>query len=249
MKDFDREWSEKAPTREWSPDARALINVVYQFWADNHRPPNYLDLHQATGISPRRARRLFRELQEGFALKAQDQIVGLSIEKAPPFSATPTTIAAFDGDEFISYVGCPMEGMTVGPLPPFEDTTLTLRSFCACCAEPIELKVRRQEVLSANPSEPLVAVVRSPWDWEGGVTSDIVCDSFHYVLDREHAARFERRIGRRGTTMTLAQVAEMTGGIAAGRMKDPHYPQIRIEAQPLVDYLTNLGVDFSVWAE
>jgi hypothetical protein len=233
--------------RDWSPEARDLVNFVYGFWAGSRRPPNFLDIHRALGLSPRLTRRLFRELEEGFAVLAQDNIIGLSIEKAPPFSATPTTLAAYLDGEFLSYVGCPMEGLTIGALPPLEDKVLTLRSYCACCFTPIELEVQGQDVRSASPSRPLIALVRSPYDFAGGVTPDVVCDSFHYVLDEDHAARFERLVLRRGTTMTLEQARQLTAETASRRMKDPHFPQIRLEAEPMIAFLDGIGVDVSVW--
>jgi hypothetical protein len=236
-----------AQARPWSEPARDLIDFVYGFWAQNRRPPSFLDIHDATQLSPRRLRRLLRELQEGFALTAQDQLIGFGIDKAPPFSATPTTVAAFTDGRFLSYIGCPMEGLTVGGLPPLADTVVTLRSYCACCFAPIELEVQGQHVQSARPSEPLISIVRSPYDWEGGVGCEIVCDSFHYVLDEAHAARFEAHSARRGTTMTLAQAAQLTADVAARRMRDPHFPQIRIEAEPMIAFMEGIGVDVSVW--
>ena len=234
------------PVGYWSPEARDLINFVYQFWAHNRRPPNFLDIHAATGLSPRQTRRLFRELQDGFGLIAQDNIIGLSIAKAPPFSATPTTTAAFLDGAFLSYVGCPMEVFTVGRLPPLEDKVLTARSYCACCATPIELEIQGQDIRSVSPSRPLISVVRTPYENAGGVTPDIVCDGFHFVLDEEHADRFERQIARRGTTMTLEQAVQLTSDIGNRRMRDQHFA-LRLEAEPMISFLESIGVDVSVW--
>jgi hypothetical protein len=235
--------------RPWSPGATELINFIYVFWAENRRPPNYLDINRSLRLPPHRTRRLSRELEEGFALTSQDQLVGFSIDKAPPFSATPTTIAAFVDGQFLSYIGCPMEGFTAGGLPPLEDTVLTLRSFCACCFRPIELEMRGNELLSSSPSEPLVSVIRPPYAWEGGVSCTVVCDSFHYVLDADHAERFERRTARRGTTMTMSQAALFTADIAARRMRDPDFPQIRIEAEPVLAFFESIGIDVGVWRD
>jgi len=236
-----------AGSRPWSGEALDLINFVYGFWAENRRPPSFLDIHDTFQLSPRRARRLYRELSDGFALTAQDQLIGLGVDKAPPFSATPTAVTAFVDGEFLSYVGCPMEGLTIGALPPLENKVVTLYSFCACCFEPIKIEVQGQEVLSAEPSLPLISIIRSPYDWEGGVSCEIVCDSFHYVLDQEHATRFEERVARRGTTMTMEQAGKLTADTAVRRMRDPHFPQIRIEAEPMIAFLDSLGVDVSVW--
>jgi Alkylmercury lyase len=224
-----------------------LINFVYAFWVENCRPPNYLAIQQSLQLPPRRTRRLFRELEEGFALTSEDHLIGFSIDKAPPFSATPTTIAAFVEGRFLSYVGCPMEGFTVGGLPPLQDRVLTLRSFCACCFEEIELEMRGHELLSSSPAEPLISVIRPPYAWEGGVSCTVVCDSFHYVLDGAHAERFERRTAHRGITLTMEQASRMTAEVAARRMRDPSFPQIRLEAEPMLAVLEEIGVDVSVW--
>jgi hypothetical protein len=233
--------------RPWSHAALDLINFVYGFWSQEHRPPTFLDIHDALNVSPQRLRRLFRELSEGFALTSRDQLVGFAIDKAPPFSATSTTIAAFVDGSFLSFIGCPMEGLTVGALPPLADKVIILRSYCACCFTPIELEVRGQEVLSAKPSLPIISIIRSPYDWEGGVSPEIVCDSFHYVLDEAHAARFEKQTLRRGTTMTIDQARVLTSDAAARRMRDPHFAQIRIEAAPMITFLDTIGVDVSHW--
>jgi hypothetical protein len=66
-------------------------------------------------------------------LTAQDQLIGFGIDRAPPFSATPTTVAAFADGAFLSYVGCPIEVMSTGALPPLKDKVLRLKSFCASC--------------------------------------------------------------------------------------------------------------------
>jgi Alkylmercury lyase len=236
-----------AAAREWSPAAREAADFIYGFWTAERRPPSLLDLHQSLDHSPRRLRRIFRELEEGFAVSFQDHLIGLAVDKAPPFSATPTTVAAFTDGRFLSYVGCPMEVFSIGGLPPLETVEITVKSHCACCFTPIELVVRGQEVLSVTPSVPLIAVVRSPYDWQGGVRCDVVCDSYHFALDESHADRFSRQCLRRGTTMTIDQARLLTADIAARRMRDPHLPQIRLEAEPMVAFLSSIGVDVSVW--
>jgi hypothetical protein len=232
---------------EWSDEAKRLLYFIYEFWAEHRRPPNMADMRAGTGFEPRDARRVARQLQEGFAVTFADERINLAIDKAAPFSATPTSVACFTDGEFLTYVGCPMEVTTIGWLPMLEHRILTMRSYCACCFEPIELDVRKDQLLAATPVVPMVAAVRSPWDFEYGVTSDRVCDSFHYVLDAAHGRRFEERVLRRGVLMDFATVQALARSAGEGRMRDPHWKAIRQDGSTTVDALDRLGVDVSIW--
>jgi hypothetical protein len=233
---------------EWDDEAKAVIYFVYEFWVREHRPPNSADLCLATGFDRRKVKGLLRQLQEGFAVKFFDDRVALVIDKAPPFSATPTSVLCYIGDEFISYVGCAMEACTIGMLPLFDDTVLTIKSHCACCFEPLEVTVLGNELQSSDHAPPpVISAIRSPWDWEHGVAPDIVCDSFHYALDAAHARRFEQQIMRRGVVMDFASVEKISKFAGAGRMRDPHWKAIRQVAPTMIDGFEAAGVDVSAW--
>jgi hypothetical protein len=232
---------------EWSDDAKALLYFVYRFWAEQRRPPNQADICLGTSFDRRQARRLCRQLREGFAVTFAEERVNLAIDKAAPFSATPTAVACFRDGEFLTYVGCPMEVTTIGWLPMLEDHILTMRSHCSCCFEPIELELRKGELLSATPVVPVVAAIRSPWDFEYGVPSDRVCDSFHYALDETHARRFEERVLRRGVVFTFEQVQAIARSAGEGRMRDPHWKAIRQDGERTLEAFAAMGIDVTPW--
>jgi len=232
----------------WSDEARSLLYFVYDFWAENRRPPNLADIHDAQGLRHRDVRRLYRELQRGFAVVAADDRLGLGLTKAPPFSATPTAVACYVDGDFISYVGCAAEALTVGCLPPFADRTLEVRTYCACCFAPIWMEIHQQEVVRITQgSLPVVSVLGSPWEWEEGVPSDRVCDAFHFVLDDDHAARFEVAVARRGVVLTVEQLAAFGSSAARGRAWDPDWPPIHMDGALVVARMAELGVDVTPW--
>ncbi len=234
---------------ELSDDEKTLLYFVYEFWLRERRPPNEADIHGATGFGPRETRPLARMLREGFALTFDDERVVLSIDKAPPFSATPTGVACFVDDEFVSYMGCAMEMASLSHLPTLGGVTLTMRSACACCFSPIEVQLRDGAIVGATPSLPVITAIRSPWDFEHGVTPDRVCDSFQVVLDEEHASRFERRLQRVGVRLTMAQAAEIGRGVGESRMRDPHWHAVRLDARTMIEHWGSLGVDVSPWLD
>ncbi|MBY8862973.1 hypothetical protein K7711_41330 [Nocardia sp. CA2R105] len=165
-----------------------------------------------------------------------------------PFSATPTPIAAYLGGEFLCYLGCPGEMMSVGLMPLLENDVLAIRSYCECCFEPINLEIKQQTVLSADPAEPLVVVTGTPWTWERGVVCDFACDNFHFVLDREHGERFERQHGRRGTYLSLDQLARSgTAEVGRRRMRDPNDGPMVLDADAMVTHFEAVGIDVSEW--
>jgi hypothetical protein len=235
--------------RVWSDQAKRVLDFLYRFWAEHRRPPDVSDVARGTGLGFRSIRRSYRELQEGFAVVADDTLLNLNLQKVTPFSATPTPVSFEHRGHFHSYLGCPAEALTVGAMPMFCEDVLTIRSCCSCCYESIEIKVRRSEIVEASPVEPIILFVASPYDWEEGVAADHVCDSIRFVLDEEHAKRFERQIGRTGVRLTLAQLQAMARPIGEARMWDEDWPPIRVDGEAMVAGLAKLGVDVSNWQE
>jgi hypothetical protein len=231
----------------WSPDAAELMTFVYKFWVAERRPPNLFDVHRGTGFDFRTARRLYRELQAGFGVAFLDDRWQIGITKAPPFSATATPVGCYMGDQFLSYLGCPAEVFTVGRLPMLEDETLTIRSYCGCCYEPIELDIKGQDVVRCEGPEPLLVIMSSPWEWENGVPPDRVCDTIHFALDATHGARLQDVFTRKGVLMTIGQMQGASKSIADERMRDPHWGPYRMDGGRTVDGFGALGVDVSTW--
>jgi hypothetical protein len=148
---------------------------------------------------------------------------------------------------FHSYVGCPAEAISISAMPMFHESVLTFRSSCECCYEPIELQIKNMEVVASSTPEPLVSMVGSPYEWEHGVSADRVCDSIHFVLDAEHARRYEHQVNRTGITITLEQLRGVSSGVATRRMWDPDFPPIWIDGQKAVEGYGAMGVDVSAW--
>lgn len=232
----------------WSNEARTLLHFIYEFWTRHRRPPNLADVRSALGLRHRDVRRLYRELQRGFAVVAAEHLIGLGLVKAPPFSATPTAVACYQDGEFVSYLGCAAEALTVGCLPWFADRDLEIRSYCACCYAPLRLRVREQQVVEVlEGTLPVVSVLGSPWEWEEGVPADRVCDSFHFVLDAEHAERLEIATARRGVLLTTEQLAAFAESTARRRAWDPDWPPIHMNGAAIVARMAELGVDVTGW--
>jgi hypothetical protein len=235
------------PENPWSDDAGRLICFVYEFWCRERRPPNLLDIHQATGLAFRDVRRLYRELKSGFAVSAADESLQLGLLRAPPFSAVPTPVACYAGERFLSYLGCPAEATTVGRLPWLEQLELTIRTYCACCCQPIEYRVKGQNVLSPQSTLPLVAFLGSPFDWEDGVGPERVCDDIHFVLDADHAVRAEQLFLRRGVLASIEQISKVSNRLAEQRARDPNWGPVVTHGAQAVDFFDSVGVDVSLW--
>jgi Alkylmercury lyase len=227
--------------------ARVVIYAIYQFWAENSRPPSSADLHQLTGVGLLDMRQAFAELSNGMALSFPDERIQLTIVKAPPFSAVPTPVACWMNDEFHAYLGCPAEALTVSLLPMYAEHELTIRSSCACCFAPIEMMVKEGAVVSITSADVRVCISSSPWAWVSG-SIDRVCDNFHFVLDCDHARELDLQLGRRCAVATLEQIRLFGADVARRRMRDPSWGPIHFRARPIIRHLARSGVDVSLWA-
>src|SRR5690606_34874672 len=89
--------------------------------------------------------------------------------------------------------------------PNMNNRDVTIESYCACCLAPVSLTWNNGELLRSTPSEPpLIHVSKHPNDW--AIPSVwTMCDSMNFVLDEEHARRYEAQQSRRGVLFTLEQ--------------------------------------------
>jgi len=240
------ETQQSAMPSVWSPDAARLISFVLQFWFDNRRPPNTADVYHGAGFDDYTARRLYRELQLGFAAVVLDDRLQLNIVKALPFSATPTPHKLMVDGHFIAYLGCPGEAFSVSGLPMLDGIQYQVESYCACCYQPIRLSYFGPELQTPADELPTVAVVGNPHMWEHGVPADRVCDDFHFTLDDAHAERFGQRIGRRQLTMKSEQLAALSRPISQRRIRDPA-SRVWLDAEMHMNGFASVGVDISMW--
>ena len=137
----------------------------------------------------------YKELQLGIICVVDQDSVNCNLLKFQPFSSFPSQVEVWIDGAFHSYAGCALESVAISKMPPFQGKDLTLKSYCACCLAPVELQAREGVVTPADAA--LVHISTTPWDWNN---DDIVhqCDSMNFVLDADHAERFERITSRRG---------------------------------------------------
>jgi len=104
-------------------------------------------------------------------------------------------------------------------------------------------------VLSCTPSEPVIHVTETPWEW---LKVDMIsmCDTTNFALDAAHAERYERMQGRRGVLFTLDQAREYIRFVAEARCWDYHWPPMvggGVRGDSTLDRLESFGVDTSAF--
>src|SRR3954447_25724005 len=202
---------------EFSDTAKQLRQFVYEFWCEHGRGPNLRAASEGTGLDRRTILQAYKELQLGIICVVDQDSQNGNLIKFQPFSSFPSQVEVWIDGRFHSYAGCAMESIAISLMPPFAGKTLTLKSYCACCLTPIDLTAVEGAVTPAD--SVLVHVSTSPWDWNN---NDIVhqCDSMNYVLDAEHADRYERIVSRRGVLLTIEQTAMFVKATGDARMHD-----------------------------
>ncbi|HYD46931.1 MAG TPA: organomercurial lyase [Terriglobales bacterium] len=236
------------PEFQFSADALALRQFVYEFWCTYGHGPNLRAAHEATGLPRPRLLAAYGELDLGIMCTVAQDTQNFHLLKAPPFSSYPSQAQVFVDDRFHCYAGCAMESLAICMMPPFAGKLLRIEGYCACCLAPVSLLTRDGETLAATPESTLIHVSLSPRQWN---EVDIVpmCDSMNFVLDEDHATAYERSLGRRGVRFTLAQARRFIAGTGKGRMWDYQRPPDYIRPQRIIDGIRALGVDVSPWGE
>jgi hypothetical protein len=231
------------PAFTFSETARAVRGFIYDFWAEKRRPPGLRDLRGALGLTRRQIVDAYRELQLGAMITADERTLNCNLLKAPPYSSFPSQVEAHIDGSFHSFAGCACEGLAFGRMPQFEGKDVRLESFCACCLEPITVVVNHDQILSCQPGPDVaVHISLSPWEWN---TYDLVamCDSINFVIDAEHAERFERQSCRRGVLFSLPQAVGFVSAVSVKRGWDYDWGPICIDPTALLAHFAELGVD------
>ena len=231
---------------EWSEDALRLRQFVYEFWIEHGHGPNLRDVHESVGLSRRDAVGAYRELQLGICAGIDLFSQNASVYRFMPFASFPTQVKAFLDGEFHSFAGCAMETFSFSKLPALKDRTVTFESYCSCCLRPVRFSAKSGEILHREPEGFLIHVSSSPWDWQL-VDTMMQCDSMNFVIDAEHAERYEREICRRGVLFTLEQGMKFAGGSGDKRMWDYHWPPEVSSPQKVIDGAKSMGVDVTNW--
>ncbi|MCU1455010.1 MAG: hypothetical protein JWN46_3156 [Acidimicrobiales bacterium] len=231
---------------EWSDDALRLRQLVYEHWCEHGRGPNLRDVHEAIGLTRRQTVQAYRQLQLGICGCIDLFSQNASVYRFMPFASFPTQVKAYVDDTFHSFAGCAMETMPFSKMPPFADSTVTFESYCSCCLEPVRFTAKAGQFLSREPDGLLIHVSTSPWDWQL-IDTMYQCDSMNFVIDADHAERYEREIGRRGVLFTLEQAMVFAGGSGDRRMWNFHAPPETSSPEKVINGARGLGVDVANW--
>ena len=232
----------------FSDDALKLRQFVYEHWCAYGHAPNLRAAHEATGLSRAQLIEAYKQLDLGIMCIVDQDTQNFNLLKAPPFSSYPSQAQVFIDGRFHCYAGCAMESLALCKMPPFAGKEVRIESYCACCLAPIRVVTKDGETLSYTPGAIMIHVSLSPRDWN---KTNIVsmCDSMNYVLDREHARRYEQTVGRRGVLFTMEQARTFIAGTASARMWQYDRPPDYVRPQRIIDGIRALGVDVSSWGE
>lgn len=234
------------PEFQFSDDALKLRQLLYEYWCARGHGPNLRAVHEATGFARDRILALYRELDLGLICTVDHDSQNGNLLKLQPFSSYPSQVEVHLDGAFHCWAGCAMESIAISRMPPFAGKELRLESYCACCLAPVTLTARDGELLSRRPESIRIHVSTSPRDWN---KTNIVamCDSMNYVLDAEHAERFERQTCRRGVLFTLEQAQRFVADTGKNRMWHYAWPPARVVPERIIAGVKALGVDVTSW--
>jgi Alkylmercury lyase len=235
------------PKFEWTEESLLLRKFIFDSWAETGRAPNLRQMHEGTGLQRRQIVQALKLLQTGIVVVVDQDSPNCDILKAPPYSAFPSQVEMYIGDEFHSFIGCAHEAIAVSNMPAFHGKEVRLESYCACCLTPITLWSKSFELQRSRPTNPLVHIATTPWDWVHDHMK-AMCDNTNLVVDADHALRYERQIGRRGVLMTLDQVRGYVEPAVGIRGWDYHWPPQSMNPEGVIERMRSLGVDLSPWA-
>jgi hypothetical protein len=216
---------------ELTEDALRLREFIFEYWCSRKVAPNLRNVFEAIGLDRRRTQKALKELQLAIMVVVNQESQNCDILKAPPFH---------------SYIGCASEAMAVSNMPPFQDKECRIESFCACCLAPITIIDKAFTMLSCDPDGVLWHVNKNPWDW-GNIDMGSMCDSMNFVLDAEHAHRYEMQTGTRGVSCSIEAGKEFVRYTATTRMHDYNWPPGIMDPPAIIERFRLLGCDVSVW--
>src|ERR1700687_1823764 len=236
------------PEFRFSDEALELRQFVYEYWCAHGHGPNLRAAHEGTGLSREQILEAYKQLDLGIMCIVDQNTQNFNLLKAPPFSSYPSQAQVYVDGKFHCYAGCAMESLAMCLMPPFQGKELRIESYCACCLAPITVRTKDGETLSYAPDSVMVHVSMSPRDWN---TINIVsmCDAMNYVLNREHAAAYEKKIMRRGVVFTMEQARKFITGTGKARMWQYERIPDYMRPQRIIDGIRALGVDVSGWGE
>jgi hypothetical protein len=239
---------QNVPEFRFSDDALKLRQLVYEHWCTHGHAPNLRVAHEGTGLSREQLLEAYKQLDLGIMCIVDLDTQNFNLLKAPPFSSYPSQAQIYVDGRFHCYAGCAMEALAMCMMPPFAGKELRVESYCACCLAPVTVITKDGETLSYTPESVLLHVSVSPRDWN---KTNIVsmCDAMNYVLDRDHALAYEKRIVRRGALFTMDQARKFITSTGKARMWQYDRAPDYMRPQRIIDGIRALGVDVSGWGE
>jgi hypothetical protein len=239
---------QNVPAFEFSDDALKIRAFIFDFWCEQGRGPTLREVHEETQLERRRITQAYKELQLGIVITVDEDTQNCNLVKAPPFSSFPSQVRAYVDEKFHSFVGCASEAVAFSHMPPFRDKTVRLESHCACCLAPVTLISKNFELQSVTPPGVMLHISLSPYEWNN-VDMRRMCDSMNYVIDDEHADRYERQTSTRGIRVNLDQAKMFVQGVANERMWNFHWKPGTLNPRAVIKGFKMMGVDTSPWGE
>jgi hypothetical protein len=230
---------------EWTEEALRLRQFVYEYWCEHGVGPNLRDIHEALDLPRQAIVQAFKQLQLGVICVVDEDTQNCNLIKFQPFSSFPSQVKAYIDGRFHSYVGCAMEAMAFSRMPPLVDKDVRLESWCACCLAPVSFTDRNGEIIQRS-GEFVLHVSTTPYEW-GNVDIVRMCDSMNFVIDADHAERYERQISRRGVLVTVDQARMFVGPTAKHRMYDYHWKPSQMIPGIIIQGIKAMGVDVTNW--
>jgi hypothetical protein len=238
---------QNVPEFEFTDNAKKVRAFVFDFWCEHGRGPTLLEVHQETELDRHRIISAYKELQLGIDVVVDEDTQNCNLLKAPPFSSFPSQVRAYVDDKFHSFAGCASEAIAFSHMPPFKDKTVRIESHCACCFEPVTIISKNFEIQSITPATGVfLHISLSPYDWNN-VDMSRMCDSMNYVLDAEHAERYEKQTATRGILVNLDQAKMFVTNVANERMYNYHWKPGTLNPRAVIKGFQMMGVDTSNW--
>jgi hypothetical protein len=239
---------QNVPPFEWTDEALRLRQFLFDFWFEHRRPPTLRDAHESLGLDRRTLTQAYKALDLGLVVTVDQRAQNCNLIKAPPFASIQTNVSMFVDDEFHSFIGCAHEALGASNAPQVRGKRLRFESYCVCCLERIVIELEDFQILSRSPDGVLIHVTESPWDW-CNLDMLSMCDATNFVIDRDHADRYERIVSRRGVLMTLEQARSYISFVAEQRLWDYHWAPLSMNPQAILERLLELGVDVTNWKD
>ena len=237
---------QNVPAFDYGENALKVRKFLYDFWSTKGYGPNLRDTHEGVGLSREEIVEAYKELNFGeivFDLTTQN----LCMVKCPPYSAVTTQVQIWVEGRFFAYCGCAMESVAFSRTPNMNDREVTIESYCACCLEPVTLTWHNGELLSSIPSDPpLIHVSKHPNDW--AIPSVwTMCDAMNFVIDAEHAERYDAKQSHTGVLFTLEQARTFVAAAGDHRHWEYDWSTGPLNPPDILAGIKALGVDTAPW--